>query len=96
VVGAWVVEVDGSLHERETEGGAIEVERALRAAGDERDVMQAERMERHHGNLWVERWWSAHRRRVIYLTTEIKCQVKVLELTRNACPLLAWDDYGAG
>src|SRR5687768_14602828 len=42
VIGAGIVEVDGQLHEPEPEDLRIEVEIALRVAGNRRDVMQSE------------------------------------------------------
>src|SRR5688572_33508714 len=42
VIGAGIVEVDGQLHESEAEDLRVEVEIALRVAGDRRDVMKTE------------------------------------------------------
>src|SRR5687767_10921459 len=42
VIGAGIVEVDGQLHEPKAEDLRVEVEIALRVAGDRRDVMKTE------------------------------------------------------
>src|SRR5688572_13949936 len=42
VIGAGIVEVDGQLHEPEAEDLRVEIEIALRVAGDRRDVMKTE------------------------------------------------------
>src|SRR5262249_40063424 len=53
VVGVGVVEIDGALHQPQSEQPGVEVDVALRVAGDRRDVMNSE-YARHRASLvWL-------------------------------------------